>query len=258
MVSALRGKGVLVTRPREQARGLCESLERLGARPFLLPVMEIVALPESDAIRQSLTRLTDFDLLVFVSVNAVDHFARLTGRWKWPGMRVAAVGRATEKRLRELGVTVQLRPSGRSDSDGLLALPELQGVGGWRVLIVRGQGGLQKLAQVLQERGALVDFLELYRRALPDRENVAGLLANWHEQVQLVTLYSRESLDNLVAMLGDGGLPLLLRTPLLTVSERVADAARAIGMQRIRVADSAEDEAMLEAVLDWEELGGCR
>jgi uroporphyrinogen-III synthase len=49
-------------------------------------------------------------------------------------------------------------------------------------------------------------------------------------------------------MLGPAGLPLALATPLVVISARTADTATRLGYRRVRVADRAEDGAILEAL----------
>ncbi|WP_205523206.1 uroporphyrinogen-III synthase, partial [Pseudomonas viridiflava] len=72
--------------------------------------------------------------------------------------------------LTEHGLTVSY-PARGDDSEALLALRELQAAlatsASPRVLILRGEGGREALAECLRGQGVAVDYLPLYRRSLP-------------------------------------------------------------------------------------------
>jgi uroporphyrinogen-III synthase len=129
-------------------------------------------------------------------------------------------------------------------------LPQLQALTGKRVLIVRGDGGLPHLGEHLQARGAEVRYAEVYRRAKPLADS-RPLLEHWVKQIDLVTATSVEVLNNLTAMLGETGWPLLKHTPLLVVSQRMHEAAQKMGFEIVIVAKGAGDDAIMAAITRW-------
>lgn len=242
----LAGLGVLVTRPAAQAEHLCGLILGANGRPLPFPTVEIRPGPDPRGARTLLTR--DWDLVIFVSTNAVDRALALGADGHWPGARhLAAVGRATALALEAAGRAPDLVPTGRYDSESLLAMPALARMADQRVLIVRGQDGRALLGDELSRRGAVVHYAEVYRRVIPDAPG-APLLQRWHRDVQVVTATSDEILRNLIALLGDAGLPLLLRTPLVVISTRSAETARDLGFEQVLVAERAEDSAILRAI----------
>jgi uroporphyrinogen-III synthase len=131
------------------------------------------------------------------------------------------------------GVAGVIAPTGRFDSEALLALPALANVGGWRVVIFRGDGGRELLGDTLRERGATVDYVECYRRARPNAD-VEPLLKRWGRgEIDAVTVSSSEGLRNLYDMLGKLGQAWLKRTPLFAPHARIAANARALGCERV-------------------------
>jgi uroporphyrinogen-III synthase len=242
----LGGRGVLVTRPAAQAEGLCRLIEAAGGRAIPFPTIAIVPVADPEPAHARLAE--DWDLLIFVSRNAVEQALPLCPNGRLPALgRLAAVGAATARALSEAGRAPDLVPAGRYDSESLLAQPALADVAGWRVLIVRGEGGRTLLADTLSARGAEVAYAEVYRRALPEAD-AAALVASWSQAVQLVIATSGEVLDNLLALVGEAGRPALVATPLVVVSERTAAAAREQGFRRVELAERADDEAVVAAL----------
>ncbi len=248
MACNLDGRGILVTRAAHQAAGLAALIESHGGRAIQFPALEI--LPVRDpATPTELLRQT-WDLMIFISPNAVRHMIDLLAGAAPDSRRLAAVGEATARSLREVGLPPDLVPTDRQDSEGLLALPELQQMDGQRILIVRGEGGRPLLGDSLRARGAKVGYAEVYRRARPAVDPVP-LLQRWRDEVDVVTTTSAEVLGNLVNMLGETGATLLRKTPLLVISERMASRATELGFSRILQAAGAEDAAVLQALCDW-------
>jgi len=239
---SLAGRGVLVTRPRELSRGLAALVERAGGRAIVFPAIEIEALPQPEpALRRG-----PFDLVVFVSLSAVDKGFR----WAGAGAKVLAVGSGTRAELAKRGVPGAIAPLAGADSEALLALPELARVQGKRILIVRGEGGRALLGDTLAARGARVEYAECYRRVRP-RADPAPLLAAWERgELHAVTVSSGEALDNLRAMLGASGERRLRETPLFVPHERVAAQAARLGVREVLVAGPADDE-MLERLVAY-------
>lgn len=235
---------MLVTRPAHQAGRLCALIEAHGGRPIRFPTLEIRDPLDPAAAEDLLRAANAFDVLLFVSANAVERGAPHLPQPLRPAL--GGVGEGTARALRAHGLAPALVPTTTADSEGLLALPELQEMRGRRVLIVRGEGGRPLLGDGLRARGAEVHYAEVYRRALPEAD-VAPLIASWPAQVRVVVATSREILDNLATLLGDAGRPLLERTPLVVLNERMAAHAHGLGIGRVVVAAGPGDEALVRA-----------
>jgi len=240
----LQGLSILVTRPPAQSDSLCELIEEHHGRPVRFPAMEIKAAADTDLARARLAPVEQADLLVFISVNAVDYAFPLLPDTLPADLLISAVGQTTARKLEEYGLDPDLIPKDRYDSEGLLALDELQDMKGKKIIIVRGNGGRSKLKLELERRGARVDYAEVYQRLLPNR-SPANLLTAWDRMVDVVSATSNSLLDNLFTLLGREGQLKLRSTPLLVISQRMAEHAEALGCQQIYVADSASDQAIL-------------
>lgn len=255
MMIDLNGLGVLVTRPAHQADALCRLIEQAGGRAIRFPVLAIAAPHDRQAALATVARLAHYDLAIFVSPNAVELGLDLIEKQGGlpAGLRLAVVGEGSGRTLRaRLGRGPDLQPSGRYDSEGLLALPELQQVAGWRIVIFRGDGGRELLGQTLRERGAVVDYAEVYRRERPAAD-VQALAAQLKAgAVDIVTVTSSEGLRNLLELAGADNAVRLRQLPLVVVSERTAALAEALGFsQPAHVAALASDAGLVEAVARW-------
>lgn len=240
----LGGIGVLVTRPAHQSAPLCELIERSHGRPVRFPTLEILGPPDPEAIRRQLADIGPGELLIFISANAAEFAYPLLPDTLPLDLSIAAIGAATARALRDLGLEPTLVPNGSFDTEGLLALPELKAVNGRRIHIIRGNGGRPTLGDTLGARGAAVDYVEVYRRDLPQR-NPDNLIDGWAQMIDVVTVTSAAILDNLFTLLGEKGAPRVRQTPLVVVSERVAEHAAGLGCESIYVADSAADADIL-------------
>lgn len=250
----LEGLHVLITRPVAQAGGICALIEAEGGTAVRFPSIAITP-PDDARPAKALLARADWDRVIFVSANAVHAALKLGGDWQ--RRPLVAVGNATRKALLAAGLEVSVTPTDGFNSEALLALPELQTVAGARMLIVRGEGGRETLADSLRERGALLEYAEVYRRTMPTTDP-AELLQIWTDGgIDVVTVTSNESLTNLLAMLGDTGHKLLIDTALAGVSERVLQHAASLGLPNPPiVAASAHDTDVLAALIAWRRSSG--
>ena len=119
---------------------------------------------------------------------------------------------------------VDIRPASGFDSESLLAEPALTDVSGKTIRIIRGNGGRELLATTLRERGARVDYLEVYTRRAPGHsqaaiEDIAGKLGRG--EIDVAVVMSVESFRNLLALLPESCHPALAKTRLVTPAARV-------------------------------------
>lgn len=190
----LAGVAVVVTRPAAQNQALCQMIAAAGGEAHALPVLAIAGLAATSALRAQLGQLRSYQLAIFISANAVEYARQLLADTWPPPLSVAAVGKATARALMASGVQQVLQPTAGFNSESLLALPELQQVAGKKIIIFRGQGGRELLADSLRQRGAQVDYAEVYRRIRPE-VSLRTLLAL--PKVDFITATSNESLQNL-------------------------------------------------------------
>ena len=242
---------LLVTRPAAQSARLCALLEAAGYEAIRLPTIEIldpVNLYELEAVSDE---LDSYDLAVFVSVNAVQKGVEfILDRREWPEQTgIATVGARSAEALLPYGLSTDYVPEHQFNSEALLALDELQDMTGQRVIIFRGNGGREYLHDTLTDRGAEVDYVEVYRRACPVVAVAAMLELLPPGHLDYITVTSNETLQNLFDMAAAAGQPLLRKALLVVVSQRQLMLARQLGFKREPLlAANASDAAIVAAV----------
>jgi len=253
-LGTLNNVNVLVTRPIDQQGKLVELIEAEGGRAVSFPTIEIAPTNEPRQLVDILRKLDSFNLAVFVSPNAAHFvFAELkNNQLELPeALLLACVGKGCAQSVEENGYTVHAMPVSGIGSEGLLQHELLQVMQGKRVVIFRGNGGRELLADSLRERGAEVVYSECYRRKIPDTDP-ASLLEQWHSGgIDYVTITSTQAFTNLAKMIGSEGNQLLSNTPLIALSERIANVAENSGCQFVITTSDTSDHAIVSAIKQW-------
>lgn len=248
---ALAGVTVAVTRPAAQADSLCRLIEAHGGTPIAFPAIEIRA-PESQQLAALPSRLNQFDMAIFISANAVEGAARLIGDTLPTALQLAAVGDSTRRAVERHWRRPVISPAQGSNSEALLATGELQQLNGRRIIIFRGQGGRELLAQTLSQRGAAVEYAEVYRRVRPGGD-LRRLMAH-DPPPDVITATSNEILQNLYDMAAPTQRQWLLQRQLVVIGERAADLAVRLGFQHPAiVAAHGNEHGLVEAMTAWRE-----
>jgi len=251
----LQGQLILNTRPAHQQAELSNLLELEGAQILPFPVIDIVPLESSLARQRLVQQISVYDILLFVSRNAVDNAFRLidSSRFK-PGLCFGVIGTATRLALGQRVAQLDscLLAGTPYNSETLLEADALQQIAGKRVLILRGQEGRNLLGDELAARGAEVDYCEVYRRELPHYavSDFDRLVENAFPT--LVILTSNEGMHNLVELVAPAAAERLRRIPWLLISERMRESSLKLGHNApIIIARSASDKGIQQAICAW-------
>jgi len=273
---------VLITRPKEKAHQLALLLNAQGIANTRQTLFDYQNNTSAHTIASA---LEDADTLIFVSVAAVE-FAHasyplnnlpnaisssvsnllpdklskiLPDKLSEKGSNespekapytIFAVGNATKKALLALGLTnVISPPSQQEHSEGLLKLVELAHVQDKKVLIFRGNGGREHIAQTLIQRGAIVNYIETYQRVW--RTLPINITEQWRvKKINCIVVTSNDILLTLHKYLSHS-TDKYWQTHCLWVvaSERIAKKAKALGITRVINSHSANSEILCNTLL---------
>jgi uroporphyrinogen-III synthase len=254
LTGALSDTMIVVTRPAHQAKSLCDLITSLGGNPIRFPVLEITDPNNAQSLSDIKRKLSAANTIIFISPNAVERGLKLIQQAGGisEAVKIAAVGEGSANKLAEQGQPADIFPVSRFNSEALLAMDELQSVSDHRILIFRGEGGREQLAETLRNRGATVEYVECYRRIKPDTDTqeLSALLADG--SVDAVVVTSNEGLQNLHDMLDPNDRQLLHETQLIVVSDRGQRLALKLGFSRPAIiVDKVSDQGIVDSLLLW-------
>ncbi len=245
-LASLRDIRVAVTRPQHQAQSLCQMINNAGGLAIEFPTLEIQYIEEMPA--NWVSQLSETNWGIFVSSNAVIGASKVLSSTLPPQLKLAAVGPSTAQAAKQQWQRPVLSPQAPYNSEGLLALAQMQHIDGQRVCIFRGQGGRELLAEELRRRGAQVHYAEVYRRCQPSQD-IAKLVG---ARPDVILATSNEALQNLFNMAGDTHQTWLLDQALVVISHRTAQLATSLGFkQAASVANQADNQGLLHALIGW-------
>ncbi|WP_019029605.1 uroporphyrinogen-III synthase [Colwellia piezophila] len=236
---------VLITRPEVKAQQLTLLLNQQGIANTSQPLFDYQSNASANDIA---TALKHADILIFVSVAAVE-FTQLN----YPlsnsvSQRFFAVGNATKQALHAIGITeVSTPPSQQEHSEGLLKLSQLTKIKNKKVVIFRGNGGREHIANNLRQRGAKVSYIESYQRVW--RTLPINIAQQWRaQQINCIVITSNDILLALVKYLANTTESTdhfwQSQCLWLVVSERIEKNAKALGLKRVINAHSASSQIL--------------
>lgn len=247
----MTGWRLLLTRPAEESAALANALATAGVFSSSLPLLAIEPLVLSDSQRDVIAHLDRYCAVIVVSKPAARlGLEQVNQCWPQPpAQKWFSVGAATAQILAEHGLDVSY-PLSADDSEALLALPaftQAVACNEPKVLIVRGEGGREMLADRLRSLGAQVDYLELYRRTLPSYPAQILPQRVKAERLNALVVSSGQGFAHLQQLAGDAW-PQLSGMTLFVPSPRVAQIARDAGAKNVVDCRGASAAALLAAL----------
>ncbi len=234
----LSGKRIWVTRPEAQSGYLTAALDQRGAQTYTLPLLTISPVIDQGEMADTITRLHQFDLAIFISPSALNAvFAKLSAPWP-PDLPVAVVGPGSAKRAAELCVKHIICPPSQFDGEGLLQ--ELGPQVGKKIVLFRGNGGRDILPAGLSAAGADVTLVTAYQRSAPTLNPL-----EIERQLQLgcdgIVISSSEAAQHLFDWAGGETRHKLQCVLYFVPHHRIAKALQANGAQHIVQTEAGDD-----------------
>ncbi len=251
----LFGRTILVTRPRHQAQSLCSRFIELGARVLVQPTIEIAPCEDWGAVDDALSRLDQFDWLVFSSANGVEHLlTRLFSLGRdlraLGGIQLAAIGPGTAEALEAWHLNADLVPDEyRAETLADAMAPH---VAGKQVLLARANRGREVLAERLQQAGAQVSQVVVYTST--DMEDIDPQIetALSDGDVDWITVTSSAIAQSAARLFGGS----FGQAKLASISPVTSEILRSLGHEPNAEADDYTMEGVVEAVLRAEREDG--
>src|SRR5690606_10768716 len=164
----LKARRIAVTRATEQVGELAQKLKAAGAEVIELPLIEIHYDVDKEVRDEVFKELWTYEWIVFTSPNGVKYFfeaffEKFDDIRAFGTMRIAAVGKGTEKALNAFYLRADLKPESANAEALARALQEEQTLDNLKMLLIAGNRNSEALAERLEAAMAIVDSLRVYR-----------------------------------------------------------------------------------------------
>lgn len=226
---------VLVTRPDERGQELVEMLSASHIFAIHQPLFSLEAGNELAQLPSVMARLNSGDYVFAVSKQAVDFATKVladTGFHYRSDLHYLAVGKRSAAYFSSNAEQPVCYPILSENSEGILALPEMQELTNKNLLILRADSGRDLIAEVATLRGAKVQYLECYRRHYFSEDIPEKLSLSKRAGIDTIIVTSGDILTTLYEKVAEDDREWLLQTRLIVVSQRIAELASQFGWQQ--------------------------
>jgi len=233
----LAGKRIVMTRAPEQAPTFFRALTDAGASVVLFPCIDFTVPEDWDPVDSALSRLGEFDWIVFTSQNAVRFFrgreretAAARSVAASPRPKVAALGEATAEVATEHGWRADFVASGaRSGAEFVSAFaPRARGK---KILLPQSDQAGDRIGAALRDVGAIVTSVVAYRTCVPESLDTDGLTRIRREGVDMIFFGSPSAFRNFVQTIGSDAAGQFARTSAFgAIGPTTAGAIRDAGL----------------------------
>lgn len=191
--SPLKRKWIVITRPKHQAESFAKNIQKVGGCLLHFPLIEITPFDDENT-KKALNKLSNYDMIIFISSNAVEQCVKLAGTEILKNKTLVTVGKKTAQALVIHNLSVDFCPEKYFNSEALLAIEEFKEQSiGKKIAIIRGSSGRDYLKNNLIELGASVDYIDVYSRHCP-QQNLDKLKTAWQQgKLDVVLLTSASS-----------------------------------------------------------------
>jgi uroporphyrinogen III methyltransferase/synthase len=181
----LFGQRIVVTRGLGQAAEFSRKLSELGADVLEIPAVKRMEPENKQYFIDALLSLNTYDWLVFTSASGVTtffdyFFRRFNDMRDIGGAKIAAVGTATAAKLKDLHLQVDVMPEEFIGSKIAAAMAKHTSIENVKVCLFRAENANRELPQALEELGAIVDDIGLYK-TVPETEDHFGAAEDFRE-----------------------------------------------------------------------------
>ena len=239
------GKRIWVTSPDQSGKLLSKRFSELGAQVLHHPVLAIQGPEEWSSIDETLSRIEDYDWIVFSSLYGVDgFFQRLRALGKdgrsLHHAKIAAVGTGTAAAINKYSMFCDMVPQ----TQGAEALAHLliPICNDQRILFVRNPEGEMIAMDLLAAKGAQVESLNIYRqtRLLDLPQSILDL--SQANGIDAITATSKNIARHTVGLLGKHSE----QQNWLSMSKAITQTLHELGCKNVQTAREASFDGLTE------------
>lgn len=265
----LKGRTIVITRPREQAAETVKAIEALGGKAYSFPTIEIARSVDTSIVKPFLEALANnkVDYVILMSVNGVKHLLDIIEnlgvadefKKNLKKTVMIAVGPKTAQELEKNGIHVDLIPE-KYTSEGIRQCLQQRHAKDKTIFIPRTSEAPPELAEQLRRMGNHVDEIYVYQSQLPHNRPLTAKfikdLKNKRVNAILFTsaLGAKNFFEILKQILSEEKLKVLIqeRTTIVAIGPTTAKSLREVGIKvDVMPEKHTLDEALNTLVNYW-------
>lgn len=180
----LFGKSIVVTRDEPGNTDFAAKIIERAGNPVRFATFEIRPLTDSNDFLRALGRFSEYDWIIFTSVNGVSTFFDALERLGkdarvFATAKLAAIGPRTAERLGDFGIRADFVPGIFTGRELARGLPASENLRDKNVLLLRSKLASKELPDILEQSGASVEDIPIYtaRRVNTDPAPLTGQIA---------------------------------------------------------------------------------
>lgn len=239
----------LVARPQQKAQQTSLLFAKKGLTAKALPLVDIVDKNEEESTRRLLEFLSleTQKILILTSTYAAKWLTQQVLTIDKNTIDIVCIGTSTANFIQNSEFKTYLRSIAIAEpesSEGALLLPILTSVLNADVCILKGFGGRQLLSKSLQQRGAVVHSLDVYKRTI--NKHVLSTYAFEQSEIKCIIATSVEIIDALYSQIFVQQQNWLKTLVWIVPSERIKAELQKNGINTIYLSQGASSEALSE------------
>ena len=248
----LHGSTIVVTRPKDRIGTIADRLRDQGADVIEYPCIETSVIEDNPRLEKAIEDIRSYSWMVFTSPAGVESFFEKLSQMRLDiriffGLKIAAVGRETKKRLEDRNLLVDYMPQtydAPALSAGLAEIMEKED----KVLILRADKGSDVLPKTLEQHQIEYDDVHIYETSYVCNESEAVREKLDAGKISYITFTSASTVTGFTqSILRDFPEYDFTKVKAICIGEQTAAEARKYDM-RIHVAREATMDAMIEEI----------
>ena len=229
---------------------LPDKLRELGCRVTEMPGAKFIPLTgPGSPLEQAILSLDGYAWLVFTSGAGVGTlFDYLMGAGidvrRLCHLKIACVGRETEKELNRRGLTAAYRPEEYNGAALASGLSEISNAEGGRLLVAGAKDGAEDLTRILSERAIPFDYIAVYDKVYDTEQSRAALEKIKNNIIDYAAFTSSSAVD---AFARSAGYMDMSGLKAVCIGRRTAATAASYGME-VFISDEATIDSMIKKI----------
>jgi len=163
----LFGKNIVITRDADGNANFASRIISKGGIPIALTTIKTKPLTDTTQFLQTLAKISEFDWIIFTSINGVAIFFNALQKLHkdariFASAKIAAIGSETAAKLGQFGIKAGFVTTVYTSIELGRQLRSFANLQGKKVLLLRSALASNKLAELLEQDGAKVDSVAVY------------------------------------------------------------------------------------------------